>query len=232
MGPFLSAVSRGEFFERLSSQALRPLLPTLRLRARGGAGDGGVDLEGSLATAAASDAGDGDGALSAIHVAVLAQCKCRGEGAPVGEAAMRALAAAVSAAAAARRTPVAGLFFSATPFTRPAVRTAFAAPSPLLLAHLSLGGWQQQPPEDGGTSWRGVAAVEALAANRAWLAAFPALRLAAAPPDAELRLRTLDGAAVLLRLRFAVSPQTARYGAHLWLLRRRRQPCSHVPAGG
>ena len=196
VGPFRSAVSRGAFYESVCSQALGALLP-MRLRARGGAGDRGVDLEGSLEITAATSH-DGGIVAAVSNVSVLAQCKCRDSGAPVGEPAVRALAATLAAAAAVRRAPIAGIFYSSTPFTRPAVRTAFSTPIPLMLAQISMGGWQFD-----GDGWRGAAAVKVLAANRAWLAAFPSLRLTTTLPESELRLLSLDGDAVRLRLIFS-----------------------------
>ena len=195
VSPCRSAVSLGTFYEHLCAVSLARALPSLQLRPRGGAGDGGVDLEGTFSSSPA-----------------LAQCKCTSAGAGAG--AVRALLAAVRARARApalRAPPALGLLFSSAAFSRPAVHAAFAADAPLLLAHVSLA-WEGLAPgggEAGGAAppprARAAATVEALAGNRAFMAAFPdvSLQLPAHVPPDWLRMATLEGTPVLVRLQHA-----------------------------
>ena len=194
-GPCRSAVSAGALFEGLCAVALLGALPSLRLRPRGGAGDGGVDLVGSLAGAP-----------------VLAQCKNQTGGGAVGAAAVRDLLGVVARAGGARAPPAAGLLVSATAFTRPAVLAAFAGQAPLLLAHLSLV-WAPAPDGGGGGARAAaVATVQWVGANRAFVAAFPAVSLRLPPADMPpdwLHMNTLEGTPVMVELRHA--PCEARH---------------------
>jgi len=136
----LTSVARGSLYEALAAAAFQPF--GVAFRVRGGAGDKGVDLQGSWPQAALS------------HLQLIAQCKSNESA--VGSAALRELVAAVNHRQQAatvdqamsttgvpgRSAPatqaVCGVFFAQAGFTREATQAAFQARSPLLLAHMSM----------------------------------------------------------------------------------------------
>jgi hypothetical protein len=137
----LTSVARGSLYEALAAVALQPF--GIAFRVRGGAGDKGVDLQGSWPQTALS------------HLQLIAQCKSNESA--VGSAALRELVAAVAhrqqavgdehtmfttgvpvCSAPTARAAVCGVFFAQAGFTREATHAAFQARSPLLLAHMSM----------------------------------------------------------------------------------------------